>query len=282
MRVKKIIIISFVLLLSGCSTKFVYKNIDWLVYWYVDDFVELTDDQEAMFDLKLATWLGWHKQNEIPKYIAHLDELSLDIASQQISLAKIDYHQQKAAEHWLRLKTRIIPDLVAMAPSLSQEQVTSIFKEIDKLNEEEAEDREERLAETPEKRKKNALKRNNRNLKRWLGKLTPEQESLIQDMYGNYHSNGDLWRQYRVKYQAELKSLLKAEDRSEVFKSSLKTMLMTPEVYRSEELNRRNLENAGTYKRFLLSVDMLTTEKQRNHLLEEINELADDFNDLVK
>jgi len=73
--VKKIIVIGLVLLLSGCSTKFVYKNLDWLVYWYVDDFVELSDEQERMVDVKLATWLEWHKNTEIPKYVAHLNEL---------------------------------------------------------------------------------------------------------------------------------------------------------------------------------------------------------------
>ncbi len=282
MRVKKIIIIGLVLLLSGCSTKFVYKNIDWLVYWYLDDFVELTDQQEEVFDLKLATWLDWHKKNEVPKYISHLGELSSDIKSQQISLAKMDYHQQKAAEHWGRLKNRIIPDLVDMAPSLSQEQVTSMFKEIDKRNEEEVEEREELSAKTPEKKKKSRLKQNKKNLKRWLGKLTPEQEKLIENMYGDYHSNGELWDQYQIEYQAALKSLFQTEDRGEAFKSNLYELLMAPEVYRSEELNQRNLENADTYKRFLLSADILTTEKQRTHLLGEIDDFSEDFNDLIK
>lgn len=282
MRVKKIIIIGLVLLLSGCSTKFIYKNVDWLVYWYLDDFVELTQQQEDILDLKLATWLDWHKKNEIPKYIAHLDELSTDIATQKISLAKMDYHQHKAAEHWLRLKTRIVPDLVEMAHSLTQEQVSSMFAELDERNQEEAEEREERLDKTLENRRKDTVKKNKKSLKRWIGSLSSEQEQLIENMYGNYHSNGELWWQYRVKYQAELKSLLQTDNRDDEFSFKLRELLMTPEIFRSEELNHRQLDNSNTYKSFLLSVDELATQEQRLHLLSEISEFNEDLNVLIE
>lgn len=279
---KKIIVIGLVLLLSGCSTKFVYKNLDWLVYWYVDDFVELSDEQERVVDVKLATWLEWHKNTEIPKYVAHLNELSDDIRMQQISLDKMDYHQQKAAEHWNRLKAKIISDLVEMAPMLSQEQVDSMFNEIDEMNKDEAKEREELLAKSPEQREKRSIKRNIKNLERWLGDINSEQESLIENMYGQYHSNGELWLEYRVRYQAELRSLFNESDRGDEFKAKLKRLLMQPEEYRSELLNQRNDENRNTYKAFLLAVDALATDEQRTHLLSEIADFVEDFSDLAK
>lgn len=280
--VKKIIIIGFVLLLSGCSTKFVYKNFDWLVYWYVDDFIELSNEQELLFDEKLVAWLEWHKTVEVPKYIAHLDELSEDIRMKQISLDKMDYHQQKAAEHWTRLKERIIPDLVEMAPTLSSEQVESMFKEIDEINKEEAKEREEFLAKSPEQRTEKSIKRNNKNVERWLGDMTAEQESLIENTHGQYHSNGELWLEYRIRYQAELRSLFNEPDRGDKFKAELQKLLMHPEEYRSTSLNQRNVENSLKYKEFLLNVDALATEQQRMHLLGEIADFMDDFRDMAK
>lgn len=255
---------------------------DWLVYWYVDDFVELTNQQEAIVDAKLETWLEWHKESELPQYIQHLSELSDDIRTQQLSLDKMDYHQQKAADHWMRLKAKIVPDLVAMSPMLSQEQVDSMFKEIDKMNEEEADERAEMLAKTPEKRKRESLKRNKRNVKRWLGQLDSAQEQLVEKTYGEYHSNGELWLQYRVRYQAQLRTLLNGTDKGEGFKTKLTKLLMEPEKYRGELLNQRNIDNSNKYKEFLLAADTLATEAQRKHLLDEIAEFADDLNDLVK
>ncbi len=255
---------------------------DWLVYWYVDDFVKLTNQQEDIVDAKLATWLEWHKETELPKYINHLSELSDDIRAHQLSLDKMDYHQQKAADHWIRLKAKIIPDVVAMSPMLSQEQLDSMFKEIDKMNADEVDEREELLTKTPEKRKSESLKRKKRNLKRWLGKLTSEQEQLVESMHGEYHSNDELWSQYRVRYQAGLRTLLNDTDRGESFKTKLTELLMKPEKYRGELLNQRNIENSNKYKEFLLAVDALVTEDQREHLLEEIAEFVDDMNDLLK
>ena len=201
---------------------------------------------------------------------------------QQISLDKMDYHQIKAADHWTRLKARIIPDLVEMAPMLTQEQVDSMFKEIDEMNKEEEEERQELLAKSPEQRKKRSIKRNIKNLERWLGDINSEQESLIENMYGEYHSNGELWLEYRVRYQAELRSLFDEADRGEEFKSKLKNLLMQPEEYRGELLNQRNAENRNTYQAFLLAVDTLATEDQRTHLIDEIAEFIEDFSALAK
>lgn len=259
-----------------------YKNADWLIYWYIDDFVELTNQQEQVVDAKLTSWLAWHKGSELPIYLQHLNELSGDIRTQQMSLDKIDYHRQKAADHWMRLKTKIIPDLVSMAPLLSQDQVDSMFKEIDKINKEGAEEREELLAKTPEKRQSESVKRNKRNLKRWLGKLNDEQEQLVENMYGEFHSNAELWSQYRVRYQAQLRAVFNDADRGDGFKAKLNKLLMEPELYRGDVLNQRNSENSNKYKAFLLAADASSTEDQRSHLLDEIAEFVGDLTDLVK
>lgn len=255
---------------------------DWLVYWYIDDFIELSDQQEKVVDANLATWLAWHKETELPKYIEHFSELSGDIQRQQLTVEKMDYHQQKAADHWLRLKAKIIPDLVEMSPMLSQEQIDSMFKEIDKINEEKATETKELLAKTPEKRKSEFIKKNKRNLKRWLGKLNNEQERLVENTYGEYYSNAELWLEYRVRYQTELHSLLKSTDRGDTFKIRLNKLLMEPEVFRGNTLNQRNSENSRSNKVFLLAADALATKKQRKHLLNEITDFVDDLNDLVR
>ena len=270
------------MLLSGCSTKFVYKNFDWLVYWYVDDFVELSNEQEEIVDEKLKQWLIWHKTHELPKYLEHLKQLSSDIQTRQINFDRIDYHQSRASEHWIRLKERVIPDLVEMAPLLTEKQVESMFKELDDINSEDAEEREEHLALSDEERKKKTIRRNKKNLERWLGKLNREQEQLIEDTYDDYHPNGELWSQYKVRYQAELRALFDNSDRSKDFMDKLQSMLMNPEVYRSEGLTQRNLENGIKNKELLVRLDSLSTVKQRKHLLEEIAEFAEDVQALMQ
>ncbi|MBF7072718.1 hypothetical protein ISG33_04805 [Glaciecola sp. MH2013] len=278
---KKFIVLLTILALSGCSAKFAYNNIDWLAYWYIDDYIELTDEQEEAVDKKLLSWIAWHRNNELPQYYQHLAELSKDIQSKSMSVERMEYHQEKAADHWYRLRERIVPDLVELSPMLTRQQVVAMFEEIDEQNQEEKEERREREARSDDKKKRDSIKRNKKNLTRWLGRLTSEQENLIENMYGEYHRNGELWQQYRESYQGELKALLLQEKRDDAFKTRLSELLLNPEAFRSDELNQKNKENSDTYKNFLLSVDALATEKQREHLIDEIAEFSDDIKELM-
>lgn len=278
---KKIIILGLVLLLSGCSTKFVYKNIDWLAYWYIDDFIELTDKQKDVLDSKLNEWLAWHKENELPKYVAHIKELSEDVVQQQLSLDKIQYHQDKAQGHWKRLRAHVVPDVVEMAPMFSDEQMTYLFAALEKRNKEREEEIAERNAEDPAKRAKKRLKNSLKEAQTWLGKLTKEQERLIENTLPQFHSNAPLWLEYTRTYQNELRALFVQQDRGQGFKQELTTLLLSPEQFRSEELNVRNQSNSERYKNMLLTMMVLSTEKQRLHFIDEAAEYTEDFIDLM-
>lgn len=278
---KKIIILCLVLFISGCSTKFVYKNIDWLAYWYLDDYIELNNEQKEVFDVKLNEWLAWHKQNELPKYIDHIAELSTDVFDQQLSLERIQYHQDKAQAHWKRLRARVVPDAVEMSPMLTDEQVTYLFAALEKRNLEREEEIQERNEQIPEKRAKKRLKNSLKDAQTWLGKLTEEQERLIENTLPQFYSNSPLWLEYTRAYQNELRLLFAKSDRGTSFKMALQDLLLNPEQFRSEELVDRNKSNAELYKNMLLTMMVLSTEKQRTHFVEEVAEYKEDFVDLL-
>jgi len=124
---KKLIVLSAILLLTGCSTKFVYKNVDWLVHWYVDDYIDMNKDQKQMFDEYVVQWKNWHMQNELPKYKAHLEELAQDIASQNVSIDRMGYHQEKAREHWSRFLEHISTGVAKIASTRHDAQNTDFF-----------------------------------------------------------------------------------------------------------------------------------------------------------
>jgi hypothetical protein len=271
-----------VLFISGCSTKFVYKNIDWLAYWYLDDFVELTDEQKVVFDQKLNEWLVWHKENELPQYVGHIAEISNDVVTQQLSLDKIQYHQDKAQAHWRRLRAHIVPDAVEMSPMLNEEQITYLFAALEKRNKEREDEIQERNEQDPEKRAKKRLKNSLKDAQTWLGKLTKEQERLIENTLPQFYSNSPLWLEYNRTYQNELRMLFARSDRGDEFKTALQDLLLNPEQFRSEALVTRNKSNSEVYKNMLLTLMVLSTEKQRNHFVEEAGEYKQDFIDLTE
>ena len=94
---KKLILLFGFLLLVGCSTKFTYNNLDWLIHWYVDDYVELSDRQENLFDEHFANWLNWHRSEELAKYVKHLKSLKADVENERLTAESISDHLWKRA-----------------------------------------------------------------------------------------------------------------------------------------------------------------------------------------
>ena len=60
-----LLVLFSVIFLASCSSKLAYNNLDWWVYWYLDDYIELKGEQEEKFDDYLQNWLRWHKTSEL-------------------------------------------------------------------------------------------------------------------------------------------------------------------------------------------------------------------------
>ncbi|MBQ4852192.1 DUF6279 family lipoprotein [Pseudoalteromonas sp. MMG012] len=276
---RKIIILLALLTVAGCSTKFAYRNASWLTYWYLDDYISLTDDQEARFDERLQLWLSWHKAEELDKYIAHFNEIKADVEADNMSVQRIEFHQNRLRAHWYRVRDTLAPDLAAMAPMLTQEQVNTLFSE---LAESELKSIKKRQKRSVQKRKKRWLNDQENNLERWLGNLNDRQEDLIVALYDKQQTTADLRAEYRTNYQAQLKAILAKPSTDKQFETGLVKLLKEPEQFRSAELAERIAHNRHQRNQFLAEVYQSLSEKQRRHLIKELEELIDDFTSLKK
>lgn len=277
---KKIIVLLAVFLLAGCSTKFAYKNLDWLVHWYVDDYIELSKPQKQTFDQYVEQWQAWHMQTELPKYQQHLEQLVDDIAQQNINLERLNYHQDKARAHWHRLREHIAPGVAEMAATLDDEQIAYFFAALEKENVKDEDERKERMSRNDQERKKAWVERNFDNLNNWFGRLTNVQEDFVKNSYDNFESTSQYWLAYKRDYQQALRVEFASSLRDEIFKANMTTLISNPEKYRSSEMLASSERNEHASKYYLLSMFNMSTAKQREHLIDEINNLRDDVADL--
>ena len=70
----------FAFVLAGCSAnRFLYNRADTFVRWAIDDYVDLTSEQQRQFDADLDGLLDWHRRDELPLYrefiVSSLDAL---------------------------------------------------------------------------------------------------------------------------------------------------------------------------------------------------------------
>ena len=274
---KKFCAIILLLLLTGCSTKFAYRNADWLVYWYIDDFISLTQEQEDKLDSYLAQWLEWHKKTQLPNYLKHLDEIKSDIVQNKITPSTIELHNEKVIQHWVTIRNKVTPDLVSLVPLVSEQQIEQIFTELD---DQAAEKKAKSNKLTEAKRRQKWIKRTEKSLKKWLGSVSDSQQKMITSLYQSQSNTSELWMEYRSNYQTDLKSALLLKTSSDKSLPSIETLFLNPEVYRSKALNTQNNLNRQAYYSFLYGIYLSLSEKQRLHLIEEIDALSSDILEL--
>ncbi|MFT6268931.1 MAG: hypothetical protein ACJAVV_001749 [Alphaproteobacteria bacterium] len=279
---KKIIILVCVLLLGGCSAKFAYNNVDWLIYWYLDDYVELNNEQEDMFDDMLSSWKLWHKQDELPQYQSQLEDIVADIKSKNINEQTIISHRERARGHWVRARAHLAPDLVRLGATLSQDQVIYLFANLEKKNVEDDEEMLESSTLDSEERAKKWVKRNQKGIKKWLGKLSEEQKEHISTFYDSFESTGPYWTEYKREYQQQLREVFALSTRDETFQERLHELVVDPEQFRTPEFQSAMEVNTQASTEYMIGIMALSTDKQINRLLDEISEFQKDLISLQK
>ncbi|MBW2478807.1 MAG: hypothetical protein JRF38_02360, partial [Deltaproteobacteria bacterium] len=79
---KKIAVIILIALAStGCGPRLMYQHLDWLIPWYVSDYISLDSDQQNLLEERLAKLLDWHCRTQLPVYAMTLRALGRDLAN---------------------------------------------------------------------------------------------------------------------------------------------------------------------------------------------------------
>lgn len=118
----------------ACSTiKLAYNNIDDVAYWWLDGYVDFTDEQAPRAREDLDRLHHWHRTTELPQL------LSLMQAMQQAASADMTGPQAcgfvaQARKRLEALAERAEPALVTLATGLTPEQLAHLERKYEKLN----------------------------------------------------------------------------------------------------------------------------------------------------
>lgn len=280
-ELKKQLIILLLLpfFLVGCSSTYVYNNLDWLLYWYLDDYVELNKTQKVDFDIKLESWLSWHRQQELIQYKNQLTDLKARFNAGPLSAQEWKNEFDKGRAHWERLRNRVGPELVEFAPVLTDEQVAFLFEELEDQNVE----REEKRAEkSDEERRKERIEDAQDQMKSYIGKLTKAQKDLIAVYEDRFKSNFVNWIAYRRAIQAQAKELMQTRNTDPEFTSKLTTLMENPQSFQSQEYSDISAHNRNVSAEMIAELNLTFTAKQKKRINKKVDDLLEDLEDLIK
>ncbi|RLU01100.1 DUF6279 family lipoprotein [Ketobacter sp.] len=260
-------------LLTGCGVRFVYNQLDWLIPWYLEDYVELERDQEALFGQRLQAYLAWHRTDQLPRYAAFLHQVA-DQAEQGLTrpdIARIEAQTEQFAQ---ALMDRMLNDLIDLLATATDGQIEQLFARLQQDNEEY---RREYIEVSADKQRKQRYKEVIKYAERWTGRLSSDQAQQIAEWVRQFELMGPEIESARLAWQDEFRRVLALRSDRPVYEAAFRKLISDPDFGRSEALKRKLAYNSELAVDLYLQLDKTLTPKQRGHMVKKLRSYADDF-----
>lgn len=261
------------LLLAGCGVRFVYNQLDWLIPWYLEDYVELERDQETLFEERLQSYLAWHRTDQLPRYSAFLHQVA-DRAEKGLNQEDIAHIEDQTEQFAQALMDRMLNDLIDLLETASDEQIEQLFQRLEQDNKEY---RREYIEVSADKQKKQRYKEVIKYAERWTGRLSDEQVKQIGEWVVQFELMGPEIEAARVAWQDEFRRVLALRSDRKVYEAAFKKLISNPDFGRSDELKRKLAYNSELAVKLYLQLDKTLTQRQREHMVKKLRSYADDF-----
>jgi hypothetical protein len=264
------------LLLSACSsTTFVYNRLDFLLPWYLGDYVELSRPQKRTLDGLLQPFLRWHRMQELPQYLRILQDFdrTLDQPLQPSDLVDMAVEFEDA---WARLEDRGLEWLLVFGADLSDAQI-DIFGE--KLNDQQTEYEEEYLTRDDVEYRQDSYDAMADSFGDYLGRLSNEQKQILRSASEQLLRSDRIWLQERAQWLGKLEVLLLREPG---WQQRIRDILRAREQINSLEYQRIYGHNTRAIQAAMVAVLNDRTDKQNQRLRKKIQYIQEDLETLIE
>lgn len=267
-----LMLLLLVLSLSGCTIKFFYEQIDWLVPWYVDRHLDLSSSQKDSLKQAVSSQLRWHRQTQVPAYISTLKEWQ-QLFSAPFSRKQFNGLNQKTQNHLVELSEHLLPDAWRFLLALSPKQRLSVYQLIQKNNQEYY---DEYLADGIDLANVR-LKESKEAAYFWLGSMNDEQEKRLPVLVAKYQSTEPETMKNRERWLLRFKEILESEEGQNLRFLKFEHLFLSPRDDWSAEYQARFDYNAELSAQLMEEMLKFATLRQRDHLLRRFEKWQEQF-----
>jgi len=191
-------------LLTSCTATFTYNQLDWLIPWYVDGYVDLNREQRLFLSQQLEPQLRWHRAEELNTYVDLLDRIESDLTGPPTP-DRVKGWVEAVIAALERVEHSLLKVLLELGPTLSDEQMKEF---VDSLQERQREYEEEFLSRSDEEYRVGNYENLEDLMDRLLGKLSPQQEGILHAATARLRRFDAVWLQERAAWLDTLQPLL--------------------------------------------------------------------------
>ena len=271
---RRLALVCGLLLLAGCSsTGFVYNRLDFLLPWYLDDYVDLNREQSQQLDALLAPFLDWHRQHEMPRYASLVGELRTTLSA-PVTVDDLASVADDARATWLRTEKEGLEWLLALGESLSDDQIEELMAS---LWDQHDEYKEKYLTRSDADYFEDSYENLRDNARDYVGRISKPQRRALETASTRLKRSDGAWLEEQAQWFGQLETLLQREAgwQDRVRKAVANRPDNAPEVYRELlEHNTRVIQEA------LVELHASLTPEQQAHLERKLGELRDDIAEL--
>lgn len=274
---KKWLVLVLCLGMSGCAGKLAYNNADFLINWYLSEYIEFTDKQKPLVKDTIAAWLAWHRSHEMPKYRDQLQRLKRDINNNTINRNTLTQHTQEFEGHWQRLREHVVQDVVTVAMTLDISQMSRMFVTMANEREENYQDFKKRTRKRPK-----LADRIVERMEVTLGYVTPEQTVIVEQYAPQLQPTYAKWMAHSENMQSQVRRVLISKDFIDDAPAQLSTLILESDSFRPADYQRAREVNQQLYIAMFSDIFPTLETRQKQRLLDEIDEYAQLLEDIIE
>lgn len=268
-------LICSLLWLSACSsTTFVYNRMDFIVPWYVDDYVDLDSGQREQLDELLVPFLAWHRQQELPRYIQLLQGVQSDL-DQPLSPQQVASSYAEVEQAWLRLQDESLVWMLALGEDLRDEQMAEFLEE---LQEGQQDYEKEYLGRSQETYREDSYDSFKDSMQDNLGRLDQSQRVRLRQASNELNRSDAIWLSERAAWLQRLDTILQRHP-------GWQQTLLEAIAQRQETTSPEYLETFDHNLQVIFAAvaDVLNsrTPKQDKHLRRRLEDLQQELESLL-
>lgn len=272
-----LIALAFALTLAACSRiDLAYRNLDRLVPWSLDDYLDMNREQRALLDERLKQHLAWHCKTQLPGYLDWLDQVREMVANDAVTDQALRQRTTEAREAIGRVTEAITPSATELLRGMSQAQVDEMRQAFS----EDIATRRKEYVDTPLPKQIEArAKRMEKRLTTWFGELNATQRLRVVTWSQALGEQNRQWIANRAHWQQQLLLVMNQRD-TPSFEPRLAQLLQRKESLWTPEY-RIAFQNTEREARSLL-VDLMraSSPAQRQFLQQRLAKVRTDFSEL--
>ncbi|MCD4531025.1 DUF6279 family lipoprotein [Pseudomonas sp. C3-2018] len=269
--------IALLLTLTACSrVGLAYRNLDLIIPWTLNDYLEINGEQKDWFNERLKEHLNWHCTTQLPGYLDWLDRLKTMVQTNQVTDVALQQRTQEAKAAIAETAREITPSAIQLLQGLTDEQVA---------------DMDAAFAKDQRKRQKEYLKpslqeqiqersdRMEKRLNDWLGPLNDAQRQRVMAWSTALGDQNQQWIANRVHWQNQFSQAV-AQRHSSDFPQRIEQLLVNRESLWTPAYREAFSKTEAQARSLLIDLMAESTPSQRERLLTKIDGVKKDFTDL--